>query len=115
MKYMITGVALALASSLVIGSDFATCILDDMPGVQNDVAAAAIFKVCRDKYPLGLDGVEQGSGRGWFGYDTGAKCAAKLAAKTPSRSGGQFIYAACNKLYNEPILLSDEDVFGKQK
>lgn len=95
-------VFLAFVSPAAFAGNFATCLLDDLPGVQGDAAAIAINKVCIAKYPGGLVSVSQGSGRGLFGYNSGAECAAKLAAKTPSRPAGTLIFYACNKLYNEP-------------
>jgi len=95
-------VFLAFVAPAAFAGNFATCLLDDLPGVQGDAAAVAIHKVCRDKYPGGLPSVEQGSGRGWFSYKSGAECMAKLGAKTPSPSAGSLMFYACNKLYNEP-------------
>jgi hypothetical protein len=82
--------------------NFATCILDKTPGVQNDAAAMATNKVCIDKYPGGFAGVEKGSGRGFLSFDSGAECAAKKAAGTPSLIGGRLIYSACIALYDKP-------------
>jgi len=73
-----------------------------MPKSQNDAATRAIMKVCRQKYPKGYEGVLQGSGIGWFGYDSGAECAAEKAAKTPNTLAGRAIYKACNCLYDQP-------------
>lgn len=95
-------IALLSASTMALAGNVATCLLDELPGVQNDPAAMATYKMCLEKFRGGLDTVAQGSGRGWFGYNSGAECAAKLAAKTPSRQAGQLIYSTCNRLYNEP-------------
>ena len=93
---------MTLAPSIANAGDFATCVLDKMPGVQNDAAAYAINRLCLEKYPDGLSGVAQGSGRGVFSYDSGAECAASKSAKTPSLVGGQSIYRSCNRLYSKP-------------
>ena len=45
-----------LATSPAWAGNFATCVLDKMPGTQNDVAAVAIYQVCRAKH---------GSSRPW--------------------------------------------------
>ena len=81
--------------------NFATCILDKMPGTQNDVAAQAIYQVCNSKHTGGLQAVAQDSGRGLFGYDSGAECTAKLANDTRSNQAAHMIGAACRKLYDE--------------
>jgi hypothetical protein len=91
-----------LVPGVANAGNFATCIFDKMPGVQNDAAARAINDVCIDKYPSGLAGVKEGSGRGFLSFDSGAECAAKKAAGTPSLIGGQLIYAACIALYDKP-------------
>lgn len=95
-------VALLVLSPAVAAGNFAICILDSMPGLQNDSAAYAATQVCAARYPGGLNSVPQGEGRGWFGYDSGAECAAKKAANTPSRVAGQRIFGACKRLYDEP-------------
>lgn len=88
--------------TLALAGNFATCILDEMPGIQNDPAAYAVHQMCTAKFPKVMNEVAQGSGRGWFGYSSGAECAAKLAGKTQSRQAGAFIFFACNRLYNPP-------------
>jgi len=92
-----------LGSAPAIAGNFATCILEKMPGTQNDAAASAIANVCKEKYPLMYNDVPQGSGRGWLSYDSGSECAANIAAKTTSQRAGQLIYGACNRLYNPPV------------
>ena len=79
----------------------ATCILDKMPGTQNDVAASAIYQVCQSKHGS-IQTVAQGSGRGMFGYDSGAECTAKKAGDTRSTRAAYMIGVACRKLYDEP-------------
>lgn len=82
-------------------ANFATCILDKMPGTQNDVAAQAIYQVCNSKHG-GLQTVAQGSGRGLFGYDSGAECTAKKSSDTRSNQAAHMIGMACRRLYDEP-------------
>ena len=97
-------IAAALLLTLTVpawAADFATCILDKMPGTQNDVAAQAIYQVCNSKHTGGLQTVAQGSGRGLFGYDSGAECTAKKAGDTRSNQAAHMIGVACRKLYDE--------------
>lgn len=93
--------ALFLFSSPVMAGNFATCILDRMPGVQNNPVAFAILRICKEKYPGGLDSVILGEGRGWFGFDSGAECSAKKAAKTPNQRAAAIIATACRRLYDK--------------
>lgn len=92
---------LAIAPSVALAGNLATCILDKMPEVQNDFAAEAVLQLCNKKYPGGINAVKQGSGRGMLSFDSGAECAVKKGADTPSRRAGQLIYIACSKLYDE--------------
>lgn len=90
-----------LAAAPAFAANFATCLLDKLPGTQNDVAAQAVYQVCKSKHG-GLQAVAQGSGRGLFGYDSGAECTAKKAGDTRSNQAAHMIGVACRKLYDEP-------------
>ena len=91
---------LLLTATPAFAANYATCILDTLPGTQNDVAAYAAMQVCQGKHPGGLDTVQQGSGRGFFGYDSGAECTAKKAGDTRSQRAAYIIGGACRKLYD---------------
>lgn len=97
--YIITA-AVLLAAQAHAGN-FATCILDKAPGTANDVAAQAIAQLCLSQNPGGIHAVQQGAGRGWFGFNSGAECTIKKAAETQSNRAAQFIGMACRKLYDE--------------
>lgn len=99
---------LAAAPAFAAGN-FAECIIDRMPGAQNDAVAGAIFRTCLAEHPGGLDAVPQGSGRGWFGYESGNECIIKKGEKIVSRNGGNMLTGACNKLYDpvQPGLFND--------
>lgn len=92
---------LATVAGPVFAANYATCVLDKMPGVANDVAAHAVRQVCRAEHPSGMDGIPQGSGRGFFGFKSGAECTLKKAGDTRSQSAAATIGAACRKLYEE--------------
>ena len=97
----IAALLLVLAAAPAFAANFATCVLDKMPGTQNDVAAVAIYQVCRAKHGS-IETVAQGSGRGIFSPDSGAECTAKKAGDTRSNRAAFLIGAACRKLYDEP-------------
>ena len=90
-----------LCSPAAFAANFATCILDKMPGTQNDIAAHGTMQVCLSKNPGGIEAVAQGSGRGVFGFDSGAECTAKKAGDTRSQRAAVLIGIACRKLYDE--------------
>ena len=90
---------LLLTTAPAFAANYATCVLDKMPGVANDVAAYAVSNTCHDKFP---GDVKQGSGRSFFGYDSSTECIADKARDTRSAKAAQFIGFACRKLYDEP-------------
>lgn len=93
--------ALALLCSPAFAANFATCILDKMPGTQNDVAAQAVYQVCLADHPGGLQAVAQGSGRGMFGFKSGAECLAAKGKDTRSQRAAVLVGVACRRLYDE--------------
>ncbi len=101
MKKTLAVAALLALPGLAMAGNFATCLLDELPGTQNDSAAGAAYQVCSGKYPARYDGVAQGSGRGFFGYDSGAECALAKAKDTRSNNAAGMIRVACNRLYNK--------------
>lgn len=100
-------------STAASAADYATCLLDRLPGVQNDAAATAAYQLCMSKHPGGLAAVKQGAGRGFLGFDSGAECTLKKAADTRSNRAAHMIGVACRKLYDEPNYFDEFDaVFG---
>jgi hypothetical protein len=94
-------IALLLTCPLAMADNYATCILDKMPGVQNDNAVAAARSLCLERFTGGFEAVEQGSGRGFFGYDSGAECALEESRDTRNNAAAYQIRTACNKLYDK--------------
>jgi hypothetical protein len=101
MRKLLLLIAFSLTPFAAMAGNFATCLLDELPGTQNDNAAGAAYQVCSGKYPARYDGVAQGSGRGFFGYDSGAECALAKAKDTRSNRASGMIRVACNRLYNK--------------
>lgn len=93
--------AIALLPLPALAGNFATCLLDKLPAVQNDIAAHAAYQACTGAFPGGLTSVPQGTGRGWFSYKTGADCTLKKAGDTRSNRAAGLIGVACRKLYDE--------------
>lgn len=105
--------ALAIATAFpAFAANYATCLLDKLPGTQNDVAAGATMQVCTGKYPGGIQAVAQGSGRGMFSFESGAECTAKKAGDTRSHRAASLIGMACRRLYDEPNPFADPG-YGK--
>lgn len=100
MRRFLPFIFTALAAP-AFAANYASCILDKMPGLANDVAANAVRQMCMSQHPGGLTAIEQGSGRGFFSYKSGAECVVKKAGDTRSQSAAATIGAACRKLYDE--------------
>ncbi|MFI8608490.1 hypothetical protein ACIGFL_09215 [Pseudomonas sp. NPDC077649] len=109
MKKLIITAALLAASGLAQAGNYATCLLDKLPGLENDHAASAAVQVCRAKYPGGLESVQKGSGRGVFSFDSGADCALSKSGDTRSRDAAYMIRASCNRLFDEPNFFDQFD------
>jgi hypothetical protein len=83
--------------------NFAECLLDKMPGVQNAPVRFAVHKLCKEKYPGGFDSVQQGASRGYFAkYDSGGECTLAVGRDTLDRYAANLIAVSCRKLYDEP-------------
>lgn len=94
--------ALTLAAAPAWAANYATCILDKMPGTQNGAVYAAVFQTCGQEHPSRYSGVEKGSGRGIFGFSDGNACILKKAASTPYQPSAAAISVACRCLYDKP-------------
>lgn len=105
-------VVAAIEESAIFEENYATCLIDEMPGIENDLAAHAATQVCKTKHPRGFYEIKRGSGRGWFSYDSGAECTLDKSKKTASRVAARQIRVACNVLYDEPNPFEDPN-FGK--
>jgi hypothetical protein len=83
MKIALTPALLLLFAMQATAANYATCLLDKLPGVQNQGASVSAVRVCQSKYPGGLASVEQGAGRGLFAsYDSGDECTYDKAKDT---------------------------------
>ena len=109
---LLGGSLLALGAAQAQAANYATCLLDKLPGTQNDVAAQANMQVCMGKHPGGIEAIPQGKGRGLFGFSSGAECTAKKAGDTRSNRAAILIGVACRRLYDEPNPFADPN-FGK--
>ncbi len=99
MKRLVFSFLFALSLDAIAGN-YATCLLEKAPGLQNDAAAQAAINFCMKEYPGGVNSVARGSGKGWFSYKSGSECVLKKAADTHSQLAGRVIFLACNILYD---------------
>lgn len=106
-------IVLGLLSSHAMAANYATCLLEKLPGTQNDIAAQAVHQLCVTEYPGGLQAVPQGDGRGLFSFSSGADCTVKKAGDTRSNRAAQLIGVACRRLYDKPNPFEDPN-YGKE-
>ena len=111
IRGLVGGALLALVAAQAQAANYATCLLDKLPGTQNDVAAQANMQVCLGKHRGGIEAAPQGEGRGLFGFNSGAECTAKKAGDTRSNQAAVMIGVACRKLYDKPTF-TYEEAFG---
>lgn len=90
-----------LTAGPAIADNYADCVLDKMPGSQNDMTTNAIVRSCLESHPLGYREVKKGSGRGLFGFKSPDACILKKAKDTPNARGAQMISVGCHCLYGE--------------
>lgn len=114
MKNTLAMLSILLAAPAMAAENFAECIIERMPGVQNDAVAGAIARVCLAEHPGGIDAVPQGSGRGWFSYKSGNECIIKKGEKVISRIGGNLLTGSCIKLY-DPAPMTINEFLGPAK
>lgn len=106
--HSLTVMALFAVMPAAFAENFATCLLDKLPGVRNDQATTAAWNLCRGQHPGTFGSVEQGSGLGIFAdYDSGDECALDLAKETSDRRAGFLIARSCRLLYDEPAFEFD--------
>lgn len=95
--------ALLAAPLTASAANYATCLLDKLPGVESSQGANAAIRLCETKHPGGFDGVPAGSGRGLFAtYDSGDECILEKGGSTRHSQTMFLISRACRTLYNEP-------------
>lgn len=64
MTRLLATAALATLGSQALAADYATCLLDKLPGVKNAPAHAAALNLCAQQHPDKFFEVRRGSGRG---------------------------------------------------
>lgn len=107
MKY-IAACALLAASFPAFSENYATCLIDGLPGTSNHAAHEAIVQTCLQKHPSGFSRIKIGEGRGWFGFKSGAECTIKKAKDTTFPTSAGMIGMACRCLYNQPVTVEFE-------
>ena len=92
----------ALHFGAAYASDYASCILDRMPGSANNAITTAVTQTCLRENPGAYYKVERGSGLGIFGYNDAQACTLKKAKDTIEQRAAMLIAMACRCLYDTP-------------
>lgn len=94
---MLTIIWPAIAFSGLFGpSNYWECILDEMPGVKNDLAAIEVIKKCRKKFPNSSNIEKKTS---FFVTKTAGDCVLEYGSDVSSPRGAKLVRAACYRLY----------------
>lgn len=98
LKKVTAALLLAFASSAYAGN-YATCLLDNLPGVKSGPATTAAINVCAQKFPDKYYDIERGSGRGILGYSSAEQCTLAKSKDTPWQPAARVIKQSCDCLY----------------
>lgn len=75
------------AAGPALAADYATCLLDKLPGVKNAPAHAAALNLCAQQHPDKFFEVRRGSGRGLLGPKSPEQCTLDNAGDTAWQPG----------------------------
>lgn len=96
--------ALFLAAGLFVAgpalaANYATCLLDKLPGVKNAQAHAAALNLCAQQHSDKFFEVRRGSGRGLLGPKSPEQCTLDKTRDTAWQPAAGMIMRACGCLY----------------
>ncbi|WP_440111771.1 hypothetical protein [Acidovorax sp. BL-A-41-H1] len=103
----ITPALLLLAAAPAFAANYATCILDKMPGTQNATAYQAGVQLCAQQHPDRFFTIVKGGGRGLLAPKSPDACTVVHAKSTVWQPAAQAIRRACDCLYGVPSGPSD--------
>lgn len=98
-RLQILTISLLLAGN-ASAADYATCLLDKLPGVKNAPAHAAALNLCAQQHPDKFFEVRRGSGRGLLGPKSSEQCTLDKARDTAWQPAAGMIMRACGCLYS---------------
>ncbi|MBK0115638.1 hypothetical protein [Delftia sp. S66] len=97
---LLAAAALAALGTPALATDYATCLLDKLPGVKNAPAHAAALSLCAQQHPDKFFEVRRGSGRGLLGPKSPEQCTLDKARDTSWQPAAGMIMRACGCLYS---------------
>lgn len=100
-RNLVACLVFAVSCSSAMAGNYATCLLDNLPGTQNGVVHAAAISMCAQQHPGKFYEIEQGSGRSLLGYSSGTTCTIDKGKNTPWAGAAYMIRQACECLYTK--------------
>lgn len=101
MKARSTLLVLCLtAAGPALAADYATCLLDKLPGVKNAPSHAAALNLCAQQHPDKFFEVRRGSARGLLAPKSPEQCTLDKARDTSWQPAAGMIMRACGCLYS---------------
>lgn len=102
VRNILTGFFLSAAiSGTAFAADYASCLLETMPGTQSGPAFVAGMQLCSQKHPDQFFTIKRGSGRGILGPKSANACTAEKAKTTSWQPAAHQIKRACDCLYGD--------------
>lgn len=102
MRLLIAAIAMIVMPDASYAGNYATCILDKMPGTANASTQYAIQRACSMDYPNGYYEISRGDGLGFLSFGDENSCIIKKAKDTPHQTAAGSIAKACGCLYQRP-------------
>lgn len=100
-RNLVSILVFSVSCQTAIAGNFATCLLDNLPGTQNGAVHAAAISMCEQKHHGKFYEIEQGSGRGLLGYSSGTACTIDKGKNTTWSGSAYMIRQACECLYTK--------------
>lgn len=83
----------------VFAGNYATCLIDKMPGSENEIFTSSVIAECSAEHTGTLYAIKKGSGLGFFGFKNAEACVQSKTKTTPNRRAAVMISRACGCLY----------------
>lgn len=92
----------ALACGASAASNYASCLLETLPGTQSRASFNASIQLCAEQHRDQFFTLKRGFGRGALAYRSANACTSEKAKTTLFQPAAQHIRMACDCLYSEP-------------
>jgi len=101
VKRAATALAVVFAATAAHAGNYAECILDKMPGSENEAFTTSVISTCTQANPGIFYNISKGEGRGLFGFGDGNSCIQKKTKETRNQRAAFVIANACRCLYDK--------------